>query len=598
MSGLFSTFNVAKRGMGVQQKALDVTSHNIANSNTPGYSRQRALISTTRPFGMPSINSVAEPGQLGTGAQIESINRIRDSFLDYQFRAENSTYGWYGVRENFLGEIEAIFNEPSDTGISSLIGKFFDAWQEVSKHPQSTNARTVLAQQTLSLTNALNQSATQLEKLKENSQELIKNSVFEINDVLRQVDQLNSEIMAVKISGNIPNDLMDKRDLLLDELSEKFNITVDKKAYEGVDIKPEDMNGLNGYLVKAIQNGDDRSDIRRISYIDSLQKNPDGSVTLTYYKLGNKESDANKEVLTLNGLTDDEIQKLDETRILWANEDGIAVDDQGNELLGKATFDDLALFTPSSGSIKGLISVQKDVNENIAQLDRVAKAIAFAVNAVHSGKEELDAGGNPDLIFFVNKDSAKYTDGKLSGYGSDAENSITAKNITINKTLADDVMKINAGAKDPGLSGEGDGTRALEIAGLRNVLINIQYINGKDPRTSITTRKDLFDPLKGGNTWKDGNLGINNGNGGTKIDNYFKDTINRLGVQSKEAQKMVKNQETLLSSFDERRLSVSGVSIDEEIANLIQFQHSYSANAKIVSTVDELLDVIVNGLKK
>jgi flagellar hook-associated protein 1 len=93
-------------------------------------------------------------------------------------------------------------------------------------------------------------------------------------------------------------------------------------------------------------------------------------------------------------------------------------------------------------------------------------------------------------------------------------------------------------------------------------------------------------------------LGITSNTSGMKIDNYFKDTVDRLGVQAQEAKRVVKNQESLLNSFEETRLSISGVSLDEEMANLVQFQHAYQANAKIIATVDELLDVVVNGLKR
>ena len=144
------------------------------------------------------------------------------------------------------------------------------------------------------------------------------------------------------------------------------------------------------------------------------------------------------------------------------------------------------------------------------------------------------------------------------------------------------------------MDGEGDGSRALAIASLRDSLLRIQDIN-----ETINTRSDMFNPNKGGNTLQDSNnMKILNISGGMKLDSYFKDTIDRLGFQSQEAQRMVTNQEDLLYSLEESRLSVSGVSLDEEMANLVQFQHAYNANAKIISTLDELLDVIVNGLKR
>ena len=212
MSGLFNTFNIAKRGLFVQQRAIEVTSHNIANANTEGYSRQRVEIQTTRPFGMPTLNSKAEPGQIGTGAEVAAIQRIRDTFIDYQVRTETSTFGQYQAREKFLEEIESIFNEPSETGISTLIGKFFDSWQQLSKQANSSNARTVVAQQSAALADELNHTYTQLKNLKENLRSLIRSSVFEINNLLNQLDQINQQIIGVKVAGNMPNDLMDRRD--------------------------------------------------------------------------------------------------------------------------------------------------------------------------------------------------------------------------------------------------------------------------------------------------------------------------------------------------------------------------------------------------
>lgn len=151
-------------------------------------------------------------------------------------------------------------------------------------------------------------------------------------------------------------------------------------------------------------------------------------------------------------------------------------------------------------------------------------------------------------------------------------------------------------ASDNVLDGASDGSRALAIAQLRDKLMNIQDIG-----SNINSRADLFDPSKGSNDIVKKGSGIIefiSSPNGMKIDNYFKDVIDRLGVQGGEAKRMVKNQETLLASFKQTRESISGVSIDEEMANLIQYQHAYQANAKIVSTVDELLDVVINGLKR
>ena len=569
MSGLFATFNVAKRGMGVQQKALDVTSHNISNANTRGYSRQRAEIETSRPFGMPSLNSVTEPGQLGTGAQVSAINRIRDTFIDYLYRNESSTYGNFDQRYNFLTQVEGIFTEPSDTGISSLMGKFFDAWQEVSKQPSSSRARTVLVEQSKAFTNALNHASNQLEKLTDNAQNLLKDNVFEANNLLNQINQINKEIRSVKVAGNTPNDLMDRRDLLLDELSLKFNINVDRKNLETIELKPKD--GGNFELVRST----DEESYSRLSYISGVEKQSDGSIKVTYYKLGNMNSEDNKKELIIktDGMSPDEInstiKELKETRVIFGNEQGEAIGADGKVISGTIDIKDLQMFKPSSGAFKGLMSIQEDVNKYKDQLDRLAKAMAFAVNAVHSGSDD---SLNDKLAFFVNGKGGK-------------EEEITAGNIKINDEISSDPMKINVKKEDS--SGESDGSRALAIAQLRDALLKVQDINDKTTRQSFINGKLKAD-----------GMGIENDTSGMKVDGYFKDTVNRLGVQCQEAKRMVKNQMILLDGHEESKYSVSGVSLDEEMANLIQFQHAYSANAKIVSTVDELLDVVVNGLKR
>jgi flagellar hook-associated protein 1 len=578
VSGLFSTFNVAKRGMYVQQKSIDVTSHNIANANTDGYSRQRAKIETTRPFGMESINSVSEPGQLGTGAQISAIERVRDSFLDYQVRTENSIMGQFSARDKFLSEVEAIFNEPSDTGISTMIGKFYDSWQQLSKQPQSSNARTVVAQQSAALADELNHTYNQLSKLKENAQAAINSTVFEINNILNQVKGLSEQISRVKIAGNMPNDLMDKRDLLLDQLSSKFNINIDKRNLEAVDVKSSDLTGTPDFnFVSAITDGKEK----RLSYINSIEKTGTGfptDITITYSKLGDMSSGAEQATIKIIGVTEEQFKQIDQGRVLWANTAGEAVDGSGTPIPDNAvlTFDNINLFKPSNGELKGYMSIQTDVDEYIGQLNNLAKAVAFTTNAIHTGNEAAEAGEVP---FFIN------------GEDRTKEEEITAANIAVNRAILDDVMKINAGESPQ--SGETDGSRALAIAQLRNVSIRIQDMN-----TKIVSRADLFDDSKGGSKLQNNGLEIAGSVKGMKIDNYFKDTIDRLGVQSQEAKRMVRNQEALLGSLEESRLSVSGVSLDEEMANLIQFQHAYSANAKVISTIDELLEVVINGLKR
>ena len=595
MSGLFSTFNTSRSGINVSQTTLDVTSHNISNANTVGYSRQRAKIVTARP------RDNAAFGQIGTGAQVEAIERVRDSFLDYQVRGEASNLGRADVRSEVLSEVETIFNEPSDSGISTLIGKFFDSFQELAKQPNSSNTRTVVAQQTLALTDAINSTYTRLEQLQANSQALLKNNALDINSTLNKIDELNKQIKAVATSGQIPNDLLDARDNLLDSLSSKFNISVESTEFSGINVSAVDKNGMRSSVLVS---SDGTKQSARLSYISDIvaDKNGSGIYTISYYKLGDSTSAENLQTIKVAGLTEDQVKEIQSSRLLWADSEGNAVKADGQVIKDNGIIDasELRLFLPSSGEVNGNITAQYDVADYMEKLDKLAQALAYAVNAVHSGTNTpINTGGSPDLDylpFFVNADVALYSEnGDLRNiYDTlSAENKITAKNITINKEILADVMKIKTKTNDcsfaytseNNIDGEGDGARALAIAQLRNTLLGIQDIG-----ITIKSREDISLSNYG--------MTIATNNSGTTIDAYYKDIIDRLGVQSQEAARQVSNQETMLQDLENNRLSISGVSLDEEMANLIAYQHAYSANAKMISTLDELLDVVINGLKR
>ncbi|MBD7909862.1 flagellar hook-associated protein FlgK [Clostridium cibarium] len=608
MSGLFSTFNVGKSGLSVSQKTIDVTSHNISNSNTVGYSRQRADIVTNRPMGGNSRGDIVQAGQIGTGAQVKAIERVRDTFLDYQVRGEKSVLGNANIRSQVLSQVEGVFNEPSDTGISTLIGKFFDSFQELSKQPQSSNARTVVGQQTQALTDALNHAYTQLEQLEGNAQQQLKTSVTDVNSLLNQIDKLNTEIISVRTTGQAPNDLMDSRDKLLDELSSKFGVTVEQKAFDGIDVKPSESGAMvNSKLINASPN----SDSARFSYITSIEEDPAQPNThiITYYKMGDTTSEDNKQTIKVTGLTGDQVKDIKATRILWGDAHGQATKSDGfpikdGEIINAGQ---LMTFKPESGEVSGNISVQKDLTDYMDQLDKLAMSIAFSVNAIHSGMPDPLNGENPDkdrVPFFVNKNVAKYdSDGNIINIDStlEGESKISAKNITVNQEVIKDVMKIKTKTHDSAfgytsdntVDGEGDGARALAIAQLRDSLIRIQ-----DFGVTIKSRSDMFDYSKSGVLFTNYGMTIKNDTSGTKFASYFHDTLDRLGVSAQEANRNVTNKEQSVGELENRRDEVSGVSLDEEMTNLIQYQHAYSANAKVISTISELLDVVINGLMK
>lgn len=557
MASIFSTFNTAKSGLTVHQSGINVTSHNIANSSTVGYSRQRAKIQTSRP-----ITLGAEAGQVGTGAQISAIERVRDSFLDYQVRVETAELGKYSTKLDYLSQVEGIFNEPSDTGISTALSDFFDAFQELSKQSTSSSTRVVVTQKTKTLCDLINNTYTKLEKLQENSVESVKNSVKEVNSILEQLTIVNNQIRIASITGDNPNDLMDSRDNLLDELSSKFGIDVDKTQFNGNDITATGIGANLNPLVNSEPNGE----VTRLSFISEIKANNDGTHTISYFVNGDTEK---PKTITVSGLAVTEVDTLKKTRILLTDGNGEMIDGKGNIVKDGGTIaNPIEKFIPKSGEIAGAIEVQDSIGSYMNQLDKMAKGLALSVNAIHSGSMDSNI-----------KDTTKTLDFFVASDGKD-EAGISAKNISINTLILENPSFINT--KENVDAGEGDGSRALAIAQLQNTLLSISKID------STTTRAQLC-TFTNGSTMSL----VSDTASGTKVESYFQDVVDKLGVEAQHAKRVVSNEEDLLNSLDLNRLSVSGVSLDEEMTNLIQYQKAYSANAKTITTVSDMLDIIL-----
>jgi flagellar hook-associated protein 1 len=624
MPGLFSIFNTAKSGLFSQQTAINVTSHNIANASTDGYSRQRANMVTTTPYTMPSVDSPAGAGQLGTGVTVESIERIRDTFIDYQYRVQNSINGQYTAAEKYLSQVEGVINEPTDSGLSTLMTEFFNSWQSLSSSTQNKNT---VAQQAYLLTSQLNSTYSQLSDIKTNAATEIKNSVVDVNSIFEQLSKLNQQIIDIKNSGNNPNDLMDRRDKLLDELSDQLGIDVTEKDFGGIDVTTSNLGvqpdsgdcgtapSFNGNVLNVVQS-ENPDDVATLSYVSSIiaKTNDDGSVVtnkygktvyqVVYYKKGDTNDSASKVSIKV-AMTDEEKEELEKTRVLWADKDGNAynITNDGNVNTGKPTlenvdttvdFSQLALFKPPSGELKGYMSVQDNVTEYEDELNSLAKALALSVNAIisQSDKWTADDSGDPEggiNNFFVNGDA------DISTYGADDENGINASNITVNVEILNDPSKIKTATKydssGDSLGSSTDPNRAVAVAQLANSLMNIQDV------TDTSTREDLVSDIFAPDSDLNNVYKIGNAEGGKTLNNYFNDLVNKIGVEAKEATQQVENKATQLANYEQSRESISGVSIDEEMTNLIQFQHCYQANAKAISTVDTLLDVVINGLK-
>lgn len=226
MRSTFMGLETARRGMFTQQGALYTTGHNIANANTPGYSRQRINFVQTSPYPSIGLNRPQLPGQMGTGVAAGSVQRIRESFLDMQYRVENNKIGYYGSLSESLLKMEGILNEPTDKGLHSTLEKFWNSLQDLAGHTENSGARDVVAATGQMVADTFNYYYNSLSRIQRDIGQQIDVKVDEINSLVDQIHKINGQISEVEPHGYLPNDLYDERDSLVDKLSKMINIKV------------------------------------------------------------------------------------------------------------------------------------------------------------------------------------------------------------------------------------------------------------------------------------------------------------------------------------------------------------------------------------
>jgi len=238
MSSPFFGLDIALRGLYASQTAMNVIAHNVSNANTDGYSRQVVNISATDPFTNPSFYKPLSTGQLGTGAEVISISRMRDSRIELQIRNNVELVNEYESKAEVFSMMEAIFNEPGSVGLNSLIDDFFNQFNELSSAPESSVVRAQVRQSSESLTDYFNKLYGDLTDLSEDIDDNVRITVTGINSLLNQIGDVNQLITGIIPTGDDPNDLLDKRDYLLGQLSE----------YVGIDVSEQGDGAVNVYI--------------------------------------------------------------------------------------------------------------------------------------------------------------------------------------------------------------------------------------------------------------------------------------------------------------------------------------------------------------
>jgi len=547
MASTFFGFNVVRSGLSANQMALNTVSHNIANANTEGYARQRLTMRADKPDTFPSA-----PGTIGKGVLMDNVKQIRDEFLDYKYRGEMTKSGEFGALANTYRTLEAIINEPSDSGIATIMDEFFSALHELNKAPESLTTRALVRQRAIALTETVSGMSESFQREQANLDFEITVIANEINGYAKQIADINRVIYNSELNGQTANDLRDQRNLILDKLSE----LVDINYYE---------DSMGRFYV-------DVTGRALVSHYDHDQ-------------LIAVERPTRKNPYDINRLHDLE----------WAS---------------GTTFDTTA------GKLKGLIDMRDRVEGDnkglpyyVSKLNEFVDTLATELNRVHKSGYDINGDTGINLFTINNMTTADYEAQLLAaGY-----NGLAAIDVT-NSVLA---------GTGPSLSDEENDAKIREnINDIMNnntqyVNKSIKYIQGKYvvvdrvEAMSLTISKDVevdLDKISASATAEgapgDGDNALNLAKVRHNVglfawgspDDFVKSLVSNLGVDAQDAIRNQKNEEVLLNQINFNRQAIMGVSLDEEMAEMVKFQQSYNACARVMTTMDEMIDLIVNRL--
>jgi flagellar hook-associated protein 1 FlgK len=503
MAGLFGILHAGTNGMSAAQAAMQTTSNNISNANTDGYSRQRVNLVASNPYTLSGV------GQLGTGVRMESVTRIVDDYLVKQSFTENASLEKYTQKADVLGQLESVFNEPSETGLNNKLTEFYESWKYLGNNPELTTSKTMVSQQAQTLTDTISHMGSQLDSLQEGTVQAISKKVLDFNTKVEQLESINEQIFSVVTKGEMPNTLLDQRDKLVEEISGITSVEVKTDAYQRtfISIDGEEILGANKRQVLNVAIG---------------ATSDDGSLIST------------------NGSTSKTVESEESFKT-------------GTLLVQKTAEDGSVQFTElssKSGHISGSQEALVEIDRGIQELNQLVSTVAKAVNLVHSdngtGIAFFDLGDDPDDVL---------------------------SNLKVNSAITEDPSKIVAG-KSLTEQIAGDGTRAQAIADIQSTAL--QYSSNEALEFDADTLKITAQP------------------NGTITADAYNDVITRVGISKQQADFLMENQNEVVSFLEQRKSSISGVSINEEVVNIMKFQSAFQANAKVLAITSEMLDTLIN----
>ncbi len=517
MSSAFGGLNTVVRGLMSQQIALNTVGHNISNANTDGYSRQSVNLVASLP---ETISGIHGPMQLGTGTDIQSITRARDTFMDLQMWKENSTLGYGETQQNLLSQVEGVFNEPSETGIQSVLDNFWSSWQTLGTNASDDSTRNLVLQRGVELVDAVGQATTQLEDIASSLNTDLELQIQTVNQITADILSLNKMISLseiVSVGPGSANDLRDQRDLLVDQLSKYLTVQVTEDRDGNYNIQSGAVNLVNSHTT---------TELTTVSSMDP---------------------DYGYEILSVEAK-------------------GIPV-------------------TLTTGELKALLDMRDNADFGVkGYLDKLVTMSQFLLrdfNAIHqAGYGEDNVSGR---AFFVedgisaatNYYDAKYTDPTDPEYMTKKDwlLALEVNSAFFDQTTNPPGLQMIA-AKTLDTQGNASGDNAVKLSqALKMNTTDLLPVDPADP-------PNRYPPTLGSTA---------------SLDSFYSSVIGALGIQGQSASRLVANQKTLVAQIESWRQSVSGVNMDEEMSNMIRFQKGYNAAARMITTMDEMFDKLINN---
>lgn len=561
----FFELNIAMSGLFAAQRGLQVTSNNISNANTTGYSRQVLSQKASTPLSGIGV------GMTGTGVSTTGINRVRDSYIDRKLWSQNPKLGEYNIKVTQNSVVESAFGEPSDTGFTAVLNDLFTGISNLSTEPSSNANKVALKEQMVSFTKYYNNITSTLEKYQQDLNFDLKNTINEVNNLTTRIQSLNEQIMNAEIYGDEASSFRDERDNCIDRLSEIIDIEVQETEYE------VEGNTISKLTIKAAGQ----------TLVDHLNSNT-LQIEVRDTKLNAEDAE---------GLYD----------IVWSNGTRFDMTDvnMSGELKG--------IIDMRDGCGTGEANSYSGIPYYIKRLDNYVRQFAKTMNEEYSKTTEgyiqiNDYTVNGKTATLLEKDSS----GNMNFYDED-------KNLigTIKKNAAGEMILTDQDGKDVGLSSHevsalsngystayalftyttgdtsGKPVSAEELTDY-NQMTSTNFSISKELLDDPASMRTLYDESNPSDTSFMLNLLSQKNNkdmfkeGDPK--DYMVAIFSELGINAKEAEMYQSTQTSVVQNLTNQRLSVSQVDITEEFTYLIQYQQAYQAAAKVMNTIDGIYE--------